>query len=297
MGIMNTLLALLELSRPKQWTKNVFVFAAIVFSQKITEVDALVQTGIAFILFCVYSSVVYILNDIVDLERDSQHPDKRKRPLPSGRVSVSIAVGTGIGLFLLATFLSYWLISDRFLMIGLVYIAANIFYSFYGKSIVILDGMLIALGFVLRTIAGAWVIGENPSNWLYICAIFISLFLAFCKRRQEIILLGENNAGNHREILREYSTGLLDQIISIVTAATMVTYSLYCIDSLGIQHQPHVDMRYTIPFVIYGLFRYLYLVYQKDLGGNPSELLLSDSPLLLNGFLWLMVVLWTLYLH
>lgn len=325
------MITLFELARPKQWVKNGFVFAALIFAKRIGEIEAMAQTLGAFALFCLFSSCVYILNDIVDLERDRLHPDKRKRPLPSGRLSIKAAIIANALLFSIASIGAAFL-SLEFLLICYVYIGANLFYSFRGKSIVILDGMLIALGFVLRTYAGAVVIGEEFSSWLYICAIFVSLFLAFCKRRQEILLLGESNAHGHRAILREYSTTLLDQIIAVVTAATLVTYSLYCIDTidraqLDIKYQlmqiemtptlvpsevdstpmseeegpftvnRHSDkMKYSIPFVIYGLFRYLYLVYQKDEGGNPSELLLSDRPLLLNGVLWLSVVLWVLYM-
>lgn len=320
--MMQTLLALLEIARPKQWVKNAFVFAALIFAKRIDDPVAVAQSLAAFILFCLFSSCVYMLNDIVDLERDRKHPEKCSRPLPSGRIPVRTVIIADLVLFLIAIAGSI-LLSNNFLLIGLAYVAANLFYSFQGKSIVILDGMLIALGFVLRTVAGAWVIGVEFSSWLYICAIFVSLFLAFCKRRQEILLLGADNAHDHRAILREYSMKLLDQIIAVVTTATLVTYSLYCIDTLDrdrIQAQFHqwsppvapemqapipeeardvtrhsTNMKYTIPFVIYGLFRYLYLVYQRDEGGNPSELLVNDRPLLINGFIWLGVVIWVLY--
>ncbi len=234
-----------------------------------------------------------MMNDIADIERDKQHPEKRNRPLPSGRLQIHTVRAAGIVLFSIATLVSAFL-SWQFLAVALLYFFTNVLYSFWCRSIVILDGMLIALGFVLRTYAGAVVIEEAFSEWLYICATFVSLFLAFCKRRHEIILLGGETAQNHRAILREYSTQLLDQIIAIVTSATVVTYSLYCIlpHSSG---EDYPSMKYSIPFVLYGLFRYLYLVYSKEEGGNPTEVLLTDRPLFINGILWLAVVFWALY--
>ncbi len=297
---------LVEIGRPKQWVKNAFVFAPLIFAKKITDPMAVGQTVFAFALFCLFSSCVYMINDIADVNRDRLHPDKKRRPLPSGRITVRLTMIVWIGLFLIGSILAGILDpSWKFLGIVWLYTVTNVLYSFWWRSTVILDGMIIALGFVLRTYAGAVVIDAVFSDWLYICAIFVSLFLAFSKRRHEIILLGDDVAHNHRSILKEYSTQLLDQIISIVTAATAVTYSLYCIDSKkipidpvtpGIQSVSHsAAMKFTIPFVLYGLFRYLYLVYSKEKGGNPTELLLTDRPLILNGFLWLAVVFWALY--
>ncbi len=291
-----TALALVEIARPRQWVKNTFVFAALIFSKNIFDPHSVIRAAEAFVLFCLYSSCVYMMNDIADVERDRQHPKKRNRPLPSGRLTVSTVAIAGVVLFVIATACSA-IVSLNFMYVGLVYFAANIAYSFWCRSIVILDGMIIALGFLLRLYAGAMVIGAEVSNWLYLCGLFVSLFLAFCKRRHELVLLGEESAGDHRAILREYSTQFIDQIISIVTASTAVTYSLYCLDkSQGLEN--HNDgMMLTIPFVLYGLLRYLYLVYQKDEGGNPSELLLSDKPIVINGFLWLGVVYWALYMR
>ena len=222
--------AILEISRPKQWVKNFFIFAPLIFDRQIHNLEALGLTCLAFLLFCVFSSCVYMINDIADLERDRSHPDKKNRPLPAGRISVQTVALFCIGLFCCGSIIAYAL-SFRFLVIVWFYIILNVLYSFWLRSAVILDGMIIGIGFVLRIYAGAVVIHINVSDWLYICAIFVSLFLAFAKRRHELILLGDETAQNHRAILKEYSTQLLDQIISIVTAATVVTYSLYCIDS------------------------------------------------------------------
>jgi 4-hydroxybenzoate polyprenyltransferase len=282
--------ALIEIARPKQWVKNSFVFAALIFDKQLTNVDSLQKAVLAFILFCLFSSCVYIVNDIADVEGDKQHPDKKNRPLPSGRLRIAQARAACIVLFFITAVLSA-LLSWQFLLIGLIYVGINIWYSFKLKSVAIIDGMIIAFGFVIRTYAGAVVIDAKFSDWLYICATFVSLFLAFCKRRHEIILLGEESARNHRAILKEYTTQLLDQIISVVTAATAVTYSLYCIESTNPATKEYPYIKFTIPFVLYGLFRYLYLVYRKDEGGNPTEILLSDKPLLLNGILWFIVVL------
>lgn len=289
-SFMRTILALIEIGRPKHWVKNAFVFAPLIFDKQFLYLNSVISSLTAFAMFCLFSSFVYMLNDIADLTRDREHPEKRNRPLPSGRLNVFSVMIAMVGLLVVCSAVSYWL-SPQFLAIAYIYIVMNILYSFYWKTVVILDGMIIAAGFVLRAYAGAVVIDALFSDWLYICATFISLFLAFSKRRHEIILLGEE-AKNHRVILSKYSIELLDRIISIVTAATIVTYSLYCIDSVsGSQHE---SMKYTLPFVIYGLFRYLYLVYEKDEGGNPTELLLSDIPLIVNGFLWLGVVFWAL---
>jgi 4-hydroxybenzoate polyprenyltransferase len=307
-SIYQTGLALLEIARPKQWVKNAFLFAPLIFAKDFLYLESNFRAGLAFVLFCLFSSCVYMLNDIADLERDREHPEKCKRPLPSGRLNVSTVAMTLAFLLIGCSVVAYWL-SPQFLGIAYTYIVMNILYSFYWKTVVILDCMIIAAGFVLRAYAGAVVIGATFSDWLYICATFISLFLAFSKRRHEIILLGDDKAKDHRAILAEYSIPLLDQIISIVTAATIVTYALYCIDTAKpleeyIKHAminpsapeipTHENMKYTLPFVIYGVFRYLYLVYRKKEGGNPTELLLSDPHLIINGFIWLGVVFWAL---
>lgn len=293
-SVRQTLFALIEIARPKQWVKNAFLFAPLIFSEQTLVLQSNLKAGLAFILFCLFSSCVYMLNDIADLEHDREHPKKSSRPLPSGRLTVfTVALALSI-LFIVCSFVSYQL-SPQFLGIAYTYTVINVLYSFYWKYVVIFDCMIIASGFVLRAYAGAVVIGAEFSDWLYICATFVSLFLAFSKRRHEIILLGDDKAKDHRVILAEYSIPLLDQIISIVTAATIVTYALYCIDSAdSATGTAHNAMKYTLPFVIYGVFRYLYLVYRKKEGGNPTELLLSDAHLIVNGLIWLGVVFWAL---
>jgi len=323
-SLASTARALWEISRPRQWVKNAFVFAPLLFAKRAADPVALERVCLAFGLFCLFSSCVYMINDIADLERDRRHPKKKHRPLPAGRIGVS-TVSAAAAAVLAAAVAGSLLLSWEFAGVGMAYWLIHVAYSFGAKSAVILDGMMIAAGFVLRTYAGAVVIDVIFSDWLYICALFVSLFLAFSKRRHEIILLGEEDARNHREILQEYSTQLLDQIIAVVTAATVVSYSLYCIDTTSVKEQmltgktaagrelsgaepaggppppnPHGSlgynprMKYTIPFVIYGLFRYLYLIYRREEGGNPTELLLSDKPLILNGMGWLIAVFWAL---
>jgi len=291
---MKTLYALIEIARPKQWVKNAFVFAPVIFARRVDDPYAIGVTLLAFVLFSLVSSCVYMINDIADLDRDRLHPKKKTRPLPSGRLSVTTVSVVCLLLLVLCGSLSL-MVNWRFSVILLVYVAINLLYSYGFRSAVILDGMFIAAGFVLRTIAGAIVINEHISDWLFICALFVSLFLAYCKRRNEIEVLDITSAAGHRAILKEYSTELLDKIISIVTGATVVTYALYCIDENNPTYSPW--MKLTIPFVIYGLFRYLYLVDRKEEGGNPTEVLLADKPLLINGFLWLAVVFWAVYSH
>lgn len=295
-GVMSrteTAAALLEACRPKQWIKNGFVLAPLVFSQHLTDIHSLWRAALAFSLFCAYSSAVYLLNDIADIERDKLHPEKLNRPLPSGRLSVHSALLCASILAIGAMIISLTIINTIFCFVGLSYLLLNIAYSFRLKSIVILDGLSIATGFVLRTIGGAAAIGAANSDWLYLCTVLLSLFLAFSKRRHEIALL-QGNASDHRGILEDYPVPFLDQIISAVTGATIVCYSLYTLDSETVERFG-AGLKFTIPFVLYGLLRYLFLVYRCDKGGNPTELVLTDRPLLLTVFGWLLVATWVIY--
>ncbi|HOE12265.1 MAG TPA: decaprenyl-phosphate phosphoribosyltransferase [bacterium] len=292
----NVLLAsLLETARIKQWIKNLFVFAPLVFSHGLFSVGPFSRTLAAFFIFCFFSSSVYFLNDVVDIDRDRLHPQKRRRPLPSGRLSIRAALVASCVLLCLAILLSLVVFDIRFLAIGLTYIVVNVAYSFWLKSAVLLDGMSIAAGFVLRTFAGAFAIGAMMSDWLYLCALLISLFLAFCKRRHELALL-QDAAANHRAILEEYPIEFLDQLISVLTAATLVCYSLYTLDrEVTTPLRLGGGLKLTIPFVIYGLLRYQFLVYRRQEGGNPADLLLRDKPLMVNFALWLAFVLCIIY--
>lgn len=277
--------------RPKQWTKNAVVFAGVVFDRHIFQVDKMVQAILAFLLFCAISSSVYILNDLVDLEKDRQHPRKRLRPLPSGKLKPAQAIAALVVLLAItipASFLLQWL----FGVVVLSYFIMQIAYSFYLKHIVILDVFTIAAGFVLRAIGGAVAISVTVSPWLLVCTMLLSLFLGLAKRRHELVLLADG-AIDHRRILKEYSSELVQEMISVVTSAIVVTYSLYTItaENLPANHA----MAVTIPFVLYGIFRYLYLVYRRDEGGSPEEILIRDYPLLIDIFLWGITAISILY--
>lgn len=276
--------------RPKQWTKNGVVYAGVVFTKHIFDLNILLEATLAFILFCAISSSVYILNDLVDIEKDRQHPRKRLRPLPSGKLKPAQAIAALVVLLAItipASFFLQWL----FGVVVLAYFILQIGYSFYLKHVVILDIFTIAAGFVLRAIGGAVAISVVVSPWLLVCTMLLSLFLGLAKRRHELVLLADG-AISHRRILKEYSSDLVQEMTSVVTSATVVAYSLYTItaENLPANHA----MAVTIPFVLYGIFRYLYLVY-KDEAAPPDELLLRDYPLLIDIFLWGITAISILY--
>ncbi len=275
--------------RPKQWRKNVVLYAGFLFTLNEkwrpfspAMFDCLLRATLAFLLFCLLSSTVYLINDLKDIDQDRLHPVKRHRPLASGALSPATAVILAVILGAAALSGSYAL-GPLFFSIGLSYLIMQILYTFALKHVVILDVFIIALGFVMRAISGAAAIGAEISPWLYIVTLLGALFLGLSKRRHELVLLGDD-AGHHRRILREYNTQLLDQLISIVASATIMAYSLYTFTSPKLP-QSH-QMMLTIPFVIYGMFRYLYLVYQKHGGGSPEDLLFRDRPLLAAILLW-----------
>jgi 4-hydroxybenzoate polyprenyltransferase len=278
--------------RPKQWTKNVVVFAPLVFDEKLFAPHLFGRTLMAFVLFCLISSAIYIINDLVDIDKDRQHPRKRLRPLPAGTLSPSVA-GVAAATFILVSFpLALWL-DGGFSLILLGYLLLNIAYSFYLKHLVIIDVLVIATGFVLRVAGGVAVVGvERFSPWLYLVVTLGALFLGFGKRRHELLLL-DNDADAHRAILAEYTVPFLDQLIGLVTSTMVIAYSLYTFSAPNLPDN-HA-MMLTIPLVLYGLFRYLYLIHVKKEGGAPEELLLSDKPLLATGVLWVLAVVWVLY--
>jgi 4-hydroxybenzoate polyprenyltransferase len=279
--------------RPQQWVKNFVLFAGLIFSQNLSRLDMGLKTLAGFGLFCLLSSSVYILNDILDVESDRKHPLKSTRPIAKGEIKVSTAVFLFIILALVSLSLSFWL-SPLFALIALSYFIQNLLYSMYLKQVVIIDVMCIALGFVIRAVAGAVLIGVEISAWLIVCTTLLALFLGFGKRRHELLLL-EAQATDHRKSLSEYSPYFLDQMISVVTASTVVAYAFYTISpeieqKLGTKH-----MDLTIPFVLYGVFRYLYLIHQKEGGGSPTKMLLNDKPILANIILWLVAVILIVY--
>jgi 4-hydroxybenzoate polyprenyltransferase len=280
---------LIRLMRPKQWTKNLVVFAGLVFSRNLFNQQLLMRVMLAFACFCLVSSSVYIVNDLVDIDKDRHHPKKCKRPLPSGQVSVSQAL-TFLAALSIVGFGGSYLLSTPFLMVTVTYFALMLLYSFYLKNVVLIDVLVIAAGFVLRAWGGTTILALPISPWLLVCTVLLALFLGFSKRRHELTLLA-GSAGEHRAILEEYTPQLLDQMISVVTAATIMAYSLYTFNASS-----HYYLMLTIPFVIYGIFRYMYLVQCKDLGGSPEIVLLTDLPLMADIILWACTAISVLYL-
>ncbi len=289
---------LLRALRPRQWTKNFFIFAGLVFSQHLIDAVQVLAVLGAFVVFCMASGCIYLFNDLVDLQRDRLHPLKSQRPLASGRLAVGVARWALAGLLGLTVGLGY-LLGLPFLTVILTYLAIQILYSLLLKRIVILDVFCIAAGFVLRVLAGAVVIQVDVSRWLVVCTLMVSLFLGLAKRRHELTLAGED-ATSHREVLAEYSPGLLDQLISVVTAATVLSYTLYTVDPETVAKFGTGNLVLTVPFVLYGVFRYLYLIHMKGggaggAGGSPESTLLNDRPLLVNIALWGLTVVFVLY--
>jgi 4-hydroxybenzoate polyprenyltransferase len=282
-----------QLLRPAQWSKNAVLFAALIFSKHLFVLSDVVTAAAAFFCFCLVASGAYVMNDLRDCERDREHPLKSKRPLPAGRIRRATAVW--ISLALMATGLSAAAVLGLgFALLLFVYLLLQVAYTFSLKEMVILDVMSIATGFVIRAVAGGVAIDVPISPWLVICTFLLALFLGFSKRRHELVLL-EGRATDHRAALREYSPYFLDQMISVVTASTVVAYAIYTA-SPEVQEKLGTDKLYlTIPFVLFGIFRYLYLVHQKEEGGNPTQLLLSDRPLQVDIVLWIMTASLLLY--
>jgi len=269
--------------RLKQWTKNVFILAALVFDRQLNNLDALINTLIGMLLFCLLSSSVYLINDMVDIQADLKHPSKKHRPIASGKLPMPIALITALALSLSSLVLSYWL-SPTFAIIGGVYFILNLAYSKWLKNIPIIDVLVIACGFVLRVAAGVFIIGvERFSPWLYVVTTLLALYLGFGKRRAELTLLAQE-ANQHRRVLDGYSIPFLDQLITIVSSTTIIAYSLYTFTAPSLPEN-HV-MMLTIPFVLYGIFRYLFIISVKKSGGAPEEIVLTDWPLQLSIFFW-----------
>jgi len=288
------LTALIKTMRPRQWvTKNVFIFAAIVFDKQLLVVDSFLRTLAGFALFCLISSSVYIFNDIADVEADRQHPEKKNRPLASGKLPMSAAWTAGILLAAVTLGIGYWLAPSFGYVIGL-YFLLNLAYSKWLKHIPIVDVLVISAGFVLRVGAGVTLIQvERFSPWLYVVMTLLSLFLGFGKRRAELALLAKG-AGSHRKVLEGYTLPLLDQYIMIVSGTTIVAYSLYTFSAPNVPENH--SMMLTIPFVVYTIFRYLYLIEVKHAGGAPEEILLSDRPFQIAMLLWAVTVLAIFYI-
>jgi 4-hydroxybenzoate polyprenyltransferase len=281
--------------RPHQWTKNFFVFAPLIFSENIFNVPLILRSVFAFVLFCVLSGAVYIWNDLRDIEEDRLHPVKSQRPLASGRLGKTPAIVAFFCLCFLGLGLAC-VVSLLFFILALGYVLLQVAYSAWLKHVVILDVLLVAAGFLLRVIAGAVAIEVDISEWLLICTFLLALFIALSKRRHELVFL-EKEASNHRPILKEYSPYLLDQMISVVTASTVVAYCLYTISEKTVAKFGSSNLIFTVPFVLYGIFRYLYLIHQKCEGGSPEGLLIKDRPFFLGILLWIVSAIVILYVE
>lgn len=281
--------AIVKLLRPKQWIKNFFIFAAIVFSGNFFNTHILYANVLTFILFCFTSSSIYVLNDIVDIEKDRCHPDKKNRPLPSGRVSKKQAIILDFFIVCAVLFFSYMYLSIKVSAILITYMLINVAYCFKLKNMVIIDVMVITFGFVLRVESGSLATGVQVSSWLFLCTILLSLFLALNKRKSEIITL-KDKSGSHRKILEEYSVDMLDKMLTIVTPSILMAYCLYTFSSVQSK-----TMIFTIPFILYGIFRYEYLMDKKNIGGKPEDVFGKDKPFLINIVMWGISVLVIIY--
>ena len=285
--------AIIRAMRPRQWAKNVFIFAALVFDEQLTQQEPLLRTIAGFVLLCAISSAVYLVNDIADVESDRQHPTKRNRPIAAGQLSVPLALALAIALAVIALAAGFAL-ATSFGWIITIYFVLNLLYSLWLKHKPIIDVMIIAAGFVLRVAAGVALIEvARFSPWLYVCTTLLALIIGFGKRRAEIILLSDG-ANAHRKVLDGYTLEFLDQLIVVVSASTIMAYSLYTFSASNLP--PNNRMMLTIPFVIYGVFRYLYLIHVEDAGGAPEELILKDRPLLATLILWGMLAVAILYI-
>ncbi len=271
--------------RPKQMVKNAFVFGPLIFSNNLFSLEKFGASAVAFASFCFLAAAVYLLNDVVDLKRDREHPVKRHRPIASGELPASVAL-LASAVFAAATIaVSLWLNTYLTVILGF-YLVNNVLYSFVLKRYVLLDVGSIAFGFVLRVLAGATAIQVDPSPWLIICTMTLACFLGFGKRRHELVLLNDNPQ-SHRSVLKEYSPQLLDQLLMITAAMAIITYAIYTIAPATVEHFGTTHLIYTVPFVLYGVFRYLYLVHVRFEGGDPAKVLLGDPPLIFNILLWL----------
>jgi 4-hydroxybenzoate polyprenyltransferase len=291
-SLLSVLSALVQTMRLKQWTKNFFVLSPLLFSRHLFDVHFR-YAWFSFFIFSFVASCVYVLNDIIDVDKDREHPIKKLRPIAAGTLPIPLAIGFIAVILPAALFVAY-LISLPFALICLLYFCVNVVYSLFLKETVIIDVMTIAFSFVLRILAGAFAINVPLSEWLLICTSLLALFLGFSKRRHELTLL-ENDASMHRPVLQEYSTYFLDQMISLVTASTLICYILYTMSDDTISKFHSKNLLLTTPFVLYGLFRYQYLVHQKKTGGDPTSELLTDKPLLLDVCLWALAVILIIY--
>lgn len=278
------LIALFEALRPHQWVKNSFVFAALLFAERLTDRHSVTVACLTALIFCVISSSVYLLNDVMDREEDRLHPVKRLRPIAAGKMSVTVAAAFAAALAA-GALVGSWEVGRGLFEVVAIYAVMNLVYSTWLKHVLLLDVFVIAAGFVLRVMGGGLAIHVRISSWLIVCTTLLALFMALSKRRHELVLLGENGA-RHRASLEHYSPYFLDQLIAIVTASTVMSYALYTLSTDARTQFPGKHLALTIPFVIFGIFRYLFLVHQREKGGNPTRTLLTDTVLLSTVLLW-----------
>jgi len=289
------ILNLIRLLRSKQWIKNFFVFAPVVFSQHVFEYAYLAPSVIAFITFCLASSSVYIINDIMDVEADRSHPKKKYRPIASGEVTVKQALIV-LCVIVLVLVMSFFLQKPLFVFIVILYIVTNFFYSVKIKSIVLLDVFFISFGFMLRVLGGAAAISVSVSSWMVLTTIFISLFLGISKRRAELSQVpNQENIERQRKVLREYSVEFADQLNTIAAAGTIISYALYTVSERTVLTFGTEKLIYSTPFVIYGIFRYMYLIHKKNLGESPTSIVTKDLPIMLNVLVWFMACVLIIY--
>lgn len=286
---MSQVKSLIRLMRPHQWLKNGFVFVGLLFGHAWEDPQRLVQVLLAFAAFCLLASGVYVMNDLIDREQDRQHPEKRHRPLASGRVSVVVALwlmascfGGGLALVLFSNNQAPWVFAS--------YVVLNIGYTLGLKHVAVLDVFIIAAGFMLRILAGTSGVAIQPSYWLLLCSLMLTLFLGFAKRRAEAMALADGQAASHRRVLEHYSPAMLDQFMTIASAAAIISYSLYTVspETLAVHGTTHLI--YSVPLVVYGMYRYLFLLHRQGEGGDPARLLLTDRHLLAAAGGWLLVV-------
>ena len=280
-GILKSLLITM---RPHQWVKNLFIFAPLLFGKKMTDPVAVANSFVAFGVFCLLASSLYIFNDWIDAEEDRKHPEKRNRPISSGALPPSIALFAAIFLTIIGLSLST-LLGQNFLITALIYLSLTIGYCLVLKRLIVLDAMTVSAGFVIRVVGGAVAISVMPSHWLIVCAYLLALFLTFSKRRQELLMLSEK-ADKHRKVLKDYSLKFLEQANNILIGASIVCYALYTVAPETIQRFNTNSLIYGTIFVIYGMFRYMLIIENPSNGGNPSKMLLQDKPLLLTVICW-----------
>ncbi len=279
--------------RPRQWVKNTFLFSGLVFSKNLFQAELFMKVSMGFILFCLAASSIYIFNDIQDRQNDSKHPEKGRRPIALGTLPVTQAYFVSVLLGGIAMVFAS-VLDLTFFALLVTYILLNLSYSLKLKQVVILDIMCIAFGFVLRILAGTTLAGIIPSDWLIVCTMTISLFLGFSKRRNELVFM-VNHTDNQRKVLADYSIPFLDQMIAMVTACTVMSYILYTVSSETVTRFGTRNLIFTIPFVLFGIFRYLYLIYHKRTIEEPTDLILRDLPCLVNILLWLGTIILIIY--